>query len=309
MIVFEHVTKLYGTVIGLNDVSLDLPPGTYGLLGPNGAGKTTLLNLLCGQLRPTLGKVRLWGEPPWRNRALFRRVGVCPSQELLHRQVTGLEWVAFLCRLAGFDASEAARRAEQALERVGMAHKMRHPIGSYSKGMRQRTKLAQALAHDPELLVLDEPFDGLDPIGRYELTQLLKQWGKDRSLILASHILHEVEAVCGSFLLIHGARLLAEGTAEQIQQLLAEIPTELTVSCSDPMRLAAWCCQHELAVGVRREGQDRLRLTTQRPAELAIELPRWASENGVAIYELTPPGDTLQTLFNSLIRLYRGEVP
>ncbi len=307
MIEFEQVTKLYGAVIGVNDLSLRLAPGAYGLLGPNGAGKTTLLNLLCGQLRPTLGHVRVWGKPPWRNRQILRRIGLCPAQDLVLRHVSGWEWVTYLCRLHGFDSAEAARRAEWALEQVGMTARMRQPIGSYSKGMKQRTKLAQALAHEPDLLVLDEPFDGLDPIGRFELTQLLRQWTKQRSLIMASHILYEVEALCSSFLLIHGARLLAEGSAEEIQRLIVQIPTELTIHCDDPAELSAWCCQSQLADGIRREGDNQVRVSTRRPGELAMELPRWAIANRVAIYEITPPPDTLQTLFNSLVRLYRGE--
>ncbi len=172
MIRFEHVTKLYKTVIGVNDVSLDLAPGAYGLLGPNGSGKTTFINLIIGQLRPTIGSVRVFGQNPWSRSELLRRIGICPAIDVLLPNVTALDWVQYLVRLHGFDAAEATLRAKNALELVGMQHAMRRPIGTYSLGMRQRTKIAQAIAHDPELLILDEPFNGLDPVGRHELTEL-----------------------------------------------------------------------------------------------------------------------------------------
>jgi ABC-2 type transport system ATP-binding protein len=307
MLELNGVTKLYGTVIGVNDVTLQLPPGAYGLLGPNGAGKTTLLNLITGQLRPTKGHVRVFGGNPWNNHRLFRRLGICPAQELLYGNVSGLEWVEYLMVLQGFTRAEAARRAEEALVRVGMGHAMRRPIGSYSRGMRQRTKLAQAIAHDPELLILDEPFDGLDPIGRHDFTQLLRTWITDRSLILASHILHEVEAICPSFLLILNGRLLAFGSAEEVQYLLAGVPAELTVVCDRPNTLAALCWQEELADTVRCENAQQLRISTHRPAELAQRLPQWAIEHGILLHEVRTPEDALQTLFNSLIQLHRGE--
>ncbi|MHC4180214.1 MAG: ATP-binding cassette domain-containing protein, partial [Planctomycetota bacterium] len=156
MIELQHVTKLYGSVIGVNDVTLPLPPGAYGLLGPNGSGKSTLLNLITGQLRPTLGRVRTLDCRPWNNTKLLRRIGVCPEQDLLYTNVTGLDWVTYLLKLHGFGRAEAGRRAREALELVGLGDAMRGPIGAYSRGMRQRAKLAQVFAHDPELLILDE---------------------------------------------------------------------------------------------------------------------------------------------------------
>ena len=176
MIQLDHVTKLYGPVIGVNDVTLTLQQRAYGLLGPNGSGKSTLLNLITGQLRPTLGGVQVLGQDPRNNAAVFRRLGVCPEQDVLYGNVTAFQWVRYLLELHGFGRGDAAARAEAALTQVGMAHAMHRQIGGYSQGMRQRTKLAQALAHEPELLILDEPFNGLDPIGRHDMTVVLRNW-------------------------------------------------------------------------------------------------------------------------------------
>ena len=196
MIDLQHVTRLYGSVIGVNDMTLSLERGAYGLIGPNGSGKSTLLNLITGQLRPTLGTVRVFGARPFNNVDLFRRIGVCPEHEVLYTNVTGLDWVRYLLELHGFDRRAALARAERALDEVGMATAMRRQMGGYSRGMRQRTKLAQALAHDPELLVLDEPLSGLDPVARMRMTELLRRWvAGGKGLLFASHMLHEVEAI------------------------------------------------------------------------------------------------------------------
>ena len=217
MIELDGVSRLYKTVIGVNDISLSLDQGVYGLLGPNGSGKTTLINMILGQIKPTLGTVRLFGKNPWRRSKLLRRVGLCPALEFSYPRVTSLEWVSYLVQMHGFSRRDAVVRAKQALEMVSLDHVMNQPITEYSLGMRQRAKLAQAIAHDPELLILDEPFNGLDPVGRFEMTALLKKWSTEgRSLVLASHILHEVEAVNPSFLLIYGGRLLASGTLSLI---------------------------------------------------------------------------------------------
>jgi len=217
MIELRSVTKLYGSVIGINDVTMSLERKAYGLIGPNGSGKSTLLNLITGQLRPTLGSLQVLGCDPWNNRAMFRRIGVCPERDLLYHNVTGFRWVRYLLELNGFGRVEAARRAEAALDQVGLSEAMHRQMGGYSRGMRQRTKLAQALAHEPELLILDEPFNGLDPVGRRDMTEVLRRWiASGRGLLLASHILHEVEAVTDSFLMICNGRLLASGLAEEV---------------------------------------------------------------------------------------------
>jgi ABC-2 type transport system ATP-binding protein len=309
MIELRSVTKLYGTVIGVNDISLSLPKGAYGLVGPNGSGKTTLLNLITGQLRPTMGTVRVLGDSPWNRDHLLRLIGLCPSVDILYPNVTGLDWVRYLVELHGFGRREAARRAERTLEQVGLGSAMHRAMGTYSLGMRQRAKLAQAFAHDPELLILDEPFNGLDPIARHEMTEVLRTWNKSgRSLILASHILHEVEAISPSFLLIRGGRLLASGPPEEIHSLLADVPNEIRIRCNQPAILAGWLIDSELADSIRFEDEGRELLVSSRsPLAIFERLPRCLGELGIRVDEMRSADDSLQRLFSSLMRIHRGE--
>jgi ABC-2 type transport system ATP-binding protein len=309
MIDLNSVTKLYGTVIGVNDISLQLGPGAHGLLGPNGSGKTTFLNLITGQLRPTRGRVRMFGESPWDNPRLYRRIGICPSFEGLYAEITARDWVTYMLRLQGFSYSEANRRALEALEIVGMTASMHRTMGTYSRGMRQRTKLAQAIAHEPELLILDEPFNGLDPVGRHEITMLLKDWVKNGgSLIIASHILYEVETLATSFLLVSGGRLLASGTPEEVHSLLTNLPNEFVIRGDGLRELSQRLIEEELVDSIRLEGSDRLTVTTHQPSALTARLPEWNNGEGIRIIELSSGDDTLQALFTTLMRIHRGEL-
>jgi len=304
---FNNVTKLYGTVIGVNDVSLNLKPGAHGLLGPNGAGKTTFLNLITGQLRPTLGSIRVFGGNPWNNADMLRRIGVSPGDEAMYSNVSGLEWVRFLMELHGFKRREAEQRAVWALERLDMAAAMKRPIGSYSRGMRQRTKLAQAIAHEPELLILDEPFNGLDPVGRHVVTELLRAWTeRGGSLLLASHILHEVEAISPSFLLVCGGRLLASGTAEEVNALLADVPNRIQIDCNQPRALARRMLDEDVVEAIEYDGPERLTVATRCPLSIYNRLPEWAAEDGMEIREVRSADESLQNLFDSLMRVHRG---
>ena len=309
MIQLENVTKLYGTVIGVNDLNMSLAPGAYGLVGPNGAGKTTLLNLITGQLRPTIGRVRVLGHSPWNRDALLRQIGLCPAVDVLYSNVSALEWVSYLVELHGFSRREARQRAESSLDAVGMRNAMRRAMGTYSLGMRQRTKLAQAFAHDPSLLILDEPFNGLDPIGRHEMTEVLRNWVRDgRSLILASHILHEVEAVSPSFLLIRGGRLLASGPPDELHSLLTDVPNEIHVRCDNPPLLARQFVDSGLVESIRFVEEGRVLLvTTRSPVAIFEQMPAWLEKLGVHVQELRSTDDSLQRLFSSLMRMHRGE--
>lgn len=310
MIRFSNVTKLYKTVIGVNDISLDLSPGAYGLLGPNGSGKTTFINLILGQLRPTLGEVLVFGEDPWRRGNLLRRIGLCPAVDVLLPNVNALEWVQYLVRLHGFTAADAARRAAEALEVVGMTHAMRRPIGSYSLGMRQRCKIAQAIAHDPELLILDEPFNGLDPVGRHELSDLFVAWiARGKSFLMASHLLHEVEAVRPSLLLISGGRLLASGTPEEVRSMLTDLPSEVHLRVDRPRELAAILCGIDGVETVRvHPNGDEISVLTRRLATLSQRLPEIASGGRFRIDEVRSGRESLQGLFVDLMRRHRGEI-
>jgi ABC-2 type transport system ATP-binding protein len=308
MIELRNVTKLYGKVIGVNDFTLSLQPGAYGLLGPNGSGKSTLLNLITGQLWPTLGSVQVLGQSPRNNAALFRRLGYCPGSEGLYANVSGLDWVTYLQRLQGMSATEAQTAAASALNTVGMEQAMHRPISSYSRGMRQRTKLAQAIAHDPDFLILDEPFNGLDPIGRHELTEVLRALiHRGKSMLFASHLLHEIESITQSFLLICGGRLLASGTAEEVHAMMAGIPNEVTMRCTDPHRLASLLLHERLADSIRI-ADNVLTISTERPSLLYEKLPGWLADCGVHVFEMHSADESLQALFNSLMKMHRGEL-
>ncbi len=308
MIELNGVTKLYKSVIGVNEICLALPRGAHGLLGPNGSGKSTLINLITGQLRPTIGRVQVFGQRPWNNRGVLRRIGLCPEQDVLYPNVTGLEWVSYLLELYGFGRSEARRRAEEALERVGLAPAMHRKVGEYSRGMRQRAKLAQAIAHEPELLILDEPFNGLDPVGRHALTELLREWVHlGRSVLLASHILYEVEAITHSFLLIYGSRLLAVGSADEMQEVLADLSSEIRIRTNDPRRLAQRLVEQGAVESVRLgDDPQSLVVSTRKPAMLYGRMAEWLDSSGIEIYELRSADDSLQSLFSSLVRIRRG---
>jgi ABC-2 type transport system ATP-binding protein len=310
MIELQSVTKLYGTVIGVNEITLSLAPGAYGLLGPNGSGKTTLLNLITGQLRPTIGRVTVMGQSPWNRDDLLRQIGLCPAVDVLYPNVSAFEWVSYLVELHGISRVDAAEAAAMALDQVGMSGAMNRPMGTYSLGMRQRTKLAQAFAHQPKLLILDEPFNGLDPIGRHEMTMVLRDWIRNgRSLILASHILHEVEAISPSFLLIRGGRLLASGTPDEVHTMLAEVPNEIRIRCDKPRELSQLLVAEGLVDSLRvdDDGQSIV-AATRNPRSVYEQLPKWIDRLDLHVHEMRSGDDSLHNLFSSLMRMHRGEL-
>lgn len=307
LIELTNVTRLYGIVIGVNDITLSLPNGAHGLLGPNGAGKSTLLNLITGQLRPTIGSVRVLGFPPRRSPELLRRLGYLPGSEGMYADVSALEWVTYLTRIQGFDRGAAKRLALQALERVQLTEHMHRKISTFSRGMRQRTRLAQAIAHEPEFLILDEPFSGLDPIARHAMTTLLQQWiAEGRSLLISSHVLHEIESLTRSFLLISGGRLLASGSTEEISSLLIDIPSEVRLRVGAARQLAAEMLNLELAESIRIAAADELIVTTRSALLLGQFLRCVVSEGRYLITEMRASDDSLQDVFNSLMKIHRG---
>ncbi|MFM7206046.1 MAG: ABC transporter ATP-binding protein [Planctomycetaceae bacterium] len=305
MIEIRNLTKFYGSVIGVNDVTVDLSAGAHGLLGPNGAGKTTFLGLVTGQLRPSMGCVRVFGMLPFGNPRVLRRVGYCPAADLGDRSSTPREWVTYLVRLSGFAASAAAARAEEALERVGLGEAAARPLATLSKGMRQRAKLAGAIAHDPDLLVLDEPFVGLDPVARHDLVEMVREWSRSRSLIVASHLLHEVEALDAGLAVILGGRLVASGTAAEIRGLVDALPAEVRVRCSAPRRFAEIACGVGGVEGVRIE-DGVVVVETRRPEGVLAEAVPRAVDEQLGVTEVVPADRSLEGIFGQLVRLHRG---
>jgi ABC-2 type transport system ATP-binding protein len=298
-----QLSKWYGQVIGLNDVSVRVPPGITGLLGPNGAGKSTFMKLMTGQLKPSKGGITVLGQPIWNNPEIYFRIGFCPEQDAFYERMTGHEWVTALVRLNGYDEHAAAAAARLALERVDLVSAADKKIGAYSKGMRQRVKLAQAIVHDPELLILDEPLSGMDPIARRKTIRMIKDWARaGKSIIVSSHILHEVEAMTSNILLINNGRILAEGDVHQIRDLIDEHPHTVYVRAQDPRALARRFLAEDDVLSLRFEDRAVI-VQTARPDAFYGRLTALAASGELgAIDEVTSPDDNLQAVFQYLVK-------
>lgn len=299
----DHASKWYGQVIGLNDVTSSIPAGVTGLLGPNGAGKSTFMKLMTGQLSPSKGTVTVLGEPVWRNPALYQRLGFCPEQDAFYERMTGLDWVTALVRLNGLGEVAAADRARRALELVDLSDASHKKIGAYSKGMRQRVKLAQALAHDPELLILDEPLAGMDPIARRRTIKLIRDWGRGgRSVIVSSHVLHEIELMTSNVLLISQGRILAEGDIHHIRDLIDEHPHTVHIRADYPRELARAFLSADDVLSLRFEEQAVV-VQTAKPDTFYARLTAIAASGELGtIHEVTSPDDNLQAVFKYLVK-------
>jgi len=299
----DRLSKWYGQVIGLNDVTVAVPPGITGLLGPNGAGKSTFMKLITGQLKPSKGSVRVLGEPIWGNPALYFRIGFCPEQDAFYERMTGLEWITALVRLNGFSETEAANAAKAALDQVDLMPAADKKIGAYSKGMRQRVKMAQALVHDPELLILDEPLSGMDPIMRRKTIRLIKEWARaGKSVLVSSHILHEIEAMTSNILLVHNGRILAEGNVHQIRDLIDEHPHTVYIKADDPRELARRFLADDNMLSLKFD-PGALIIQTAKPDLFYARLTELAASGEAgAVDEVTSPDDNLQAVFQYLVK-------
>jgi ABC-2 type transport system ATP-binding protein len=303
MITTEHLSKWYGQVSGLNDVTVTVPTGITGLLGPNGAGKSTFMKLVTGQLKPSKGTVKILGEPIWGNPALYHRIGFCPEQDAFYDRMTGLAWVTALVTLNGLEPDAAAAAARRAIEAVDLLDAADKKIGAYSKGMRQRIKMAQALAHDPEVLILDEPLSGMDPLMRRRTIRLIRDWGRSgKSVLVSSHILHEIESMTSNILLINNGRILAEGNVHQIRELIDTHPHSVFIRAEDPKALARALLVEDGVISMRFE-PGAMVVETARPDAFYARLTDMAAsgEAGV-IDEVTSPDDNLQAVFKYLVK-------
>jgi ABC-2 type transport system ATP-binding protein len=287
----------------LNDVTVTVPPGITGLLGPNGAGKSTFMKLVTGQLKPSKGQIRVLGEPIWGNPALYFRIGFCPEQDSFYERMTGLDWVTALVRLNGLSTDEATAAATRALETVDLMDAANKKIGAYSKGMRQRVKLAQAIVHDPELLILDEPLTGMDPLMRRRTIRLIKDWARaGKSVLVSSHVLHEIESMTSNILLINNGRILAEGNVHQIRDLIDTHPHTVYIRANEPRGLARSILAEDGVISLRFE-PGAVIVETARPDSFYARLTEMAAtgEAGV-IDEVTSPDDNLQAVFKYLVK-------
>jgi ABC-2 type transport system ATP-binding protein len=303
VVVAAQLSKWYGQIIGVNDVSVSIPTGVTGLLGPNGAGKSTFMKLMTGQLRPSKGTVTVLGRPAWGDPSVFVDVGFCPEQDAFYERMTGLEWVRALVRLNGLSEKAADEAARRALEAVDLLEAANKKIGAYSKGMRQRVKLAQAIVHDPRLLILDEPLAGMDPIGRRKTIRMIREWARaGKSIIVSSHILHEIEAMTQNILLVNNGRILAEGNVHQIRDLIDEHPHTVHIKGADPRALAREFLAYPDVLSLRFE-TGAVVVETARPDEFYARLTELAASGTFGgIDEITSPDDNLQAVFAYLVK-------
>lgn len=303
IIAFHEVSKWYGNVIGINKLDLHISAGVTGLLGPNGAGKSTLLQLATGQLYPTQGLVQVLGQDVWNNPSLNTRIGLCPEQDAFYEWMTGWDFVHTSARLAGMSRSDARAAAADTIEAVSMTKHKNRRIGGYSKGMRQRTKMAQALVHDPQVLFLDEPLTGTDPVARRDLMNIIQRLGSEgKSILVSSHVLHEIQSLTPNIVLLNHGRLLAQGHVRQIRDLIDKHPHHIVLISEQARPLAskllAWSDVEGLHILPEEKG---LIVETHSPDQFYSRLPELSLEGGTAIQEVYSDDDNLEAVFKYLV--------
>jgi ABC-2 type transport system ATP-binding protein len=299
-IVLERVSRWYGNVVAVNDITFALGAGVTGLLGPNGAGKTTILHMLAGLLKPSAGRVSVGGQPAWRNPEVYRSIGLVPEREAVQAFLTGREFVEMAARLQSLPDPAAA--AAKAIATVDLEAAADRTVGTYSKGMRQRVKIAAALVHEPSILLLDEPFNGMDPRQRIHMIALLRSMADaGRAILFSSHILEEVERVADSILVVYAGRLAAAGDFRSIRRLMTDRPHTFTVRSSDDRRLAAALMADESVFGVEL-ADGRLAVRTAAYEAFTRSLPRIAQRSEVTLFEVAPTDDSLESVFSYLVR-------
>jgi len=296
---FRQVSKWYRQVSALIEVSAAIGPGVTGLVGQNGAGKTTLLKLAAGLLRPSLGEVRVCGESP-RAPAARRRLGFCPDIDRFYEGLSGRTFVTWMLRLQGYSRASAGRTASAMLQQLGLAHAMDRKIAGYSLGMRQRVNLAQALAHEPEVVVLDEPLTGLDPVARHDIGELVRELGRRGVVVVvSSHVLHELEHVADHFVLMHQGRVTAEGNLRQLREQLADRPREVMVRGPDARGLASRLSQIEQVERIEI-GATGITIAV-RGAGVFEQLTAIGAEPGDLVHEIRVLDDSLEAVFGYLV--------
>lgn len=303
MIEIQNASRWYGQVIGVNDISCSIEPGITALLGMNGAGKSTLLRLITGQLRPTTGEVRVFGQQPFGNPEVFKHLGYCPEIDNFYEYMSGFDFVVYMARLSGVDNSEAKRRAKEVIEQVGMADRAHRKIKGYSKGMRQRIKLAQAMIHDPSIILLDEPLNGLDPVGRHEFLAVLGYLvNQGKTILVSSHILYEVEQMTRSILLLHRGRLLATGDLRVIRELLDKYPHKVRIETDTPREVAAKLTAVANVVSAKIDDRSSfIELEVKDPNLFYDQLSKLVLEQNITIRSFSSPDNNLESVFQYLV--------
>src|SRR5664280_1783703 len=303
LITFANVSRFYGEVLGVNKVSLTIPPGVTSLVGPNGSGKTTLMNLMTGLIRPSQGEISVLGISPEDPEHLCRAVGYCAHFDNYPKGLTGYQFIYSYLRVFGMSHEECDRRTMAALETVGLSDARNRQVAAYSKGMRQRIKLAQAMAHDPQVVVLDEPLNGLDPLARSEAIALFRQWGEQgRHVIVSSHILHEVDQISDQVILLSQGYVVAEGQIQDVRSQVKDQPMQILVRCDRPGMLAARLFQQEQVVEAKIHADGKgLLLRTKDADSFYLLLNRVILDSGLEVESVAPADDDVNSVYQYLI--------
>jgi ABC-2 type transport system ATP-binding protein len=303
LIIFDNVSKFYGEILGVNRVNLQIAPGITSLVGPNGAGKSTLMNLMTGLLRPTRGTITLVGIPTDQPDRLFRKVGYCTQFDSFPRGLTGREFLNAFLLVHGYDSKRANQLSQLALERVNLVDAADRKVAGYSKGMRQRIRLAQAIAHEPVVLILDEPLNGLDPMVRSETIALFRRLASEGlHLIISSHILHEVDMMSDRVVLLNNGYIVAEGNIHGVRDEMEEHPMQILIRCDQPAKLAAYVFAQDHVVEARLHDDRRGLFVKTRDADgFYLMLNRAVADGEINLESITPVDDDLSAVYQYLI--------
>ncbi|MEV7211950.1 ABC transporter ATP-binding protein [Kitasatospora cineracea] len=301
VITIDKVSRWFGNVVAVNDVTMTIGPGITGLLGPNGAGKSTLIHMMSGFLAPSSGTVALDGTPIWRNQQVYREIGLVPEKESMYDYLTGWEFVLANAELHGL--ADAGAAAERALALVEMEYAQDRQTGTYSKGMKQRVKMASALVHDPSVLLLDEPFNGMDPRQRLHLMELLRRFGADgRTVLFSSHILEEVEQLARHIEVVVAGRHAASGDFREIRRLMTDRPHRYLVRSSDDRQLASALIADGSTAGIELDAAEKaLRIQAIDFQGFTTLLPKVARQAGIRLYTVSPADESLESVFSYLV--------
>ena len=303
LIIFDNVSKFYGEILGVNRVNLQIAPGITSLVGPNGAGKSTLMNLMTGLLRPTRGSISLLGIPTDEPERLFRKVGYCTQFDSFPRGVTGREFLNSFLLVHGYDRKRVNELSQLALQRVNLVEAADRKVAGYSKGMRQRIRLAQSIAHQPAVLILDEPLNGLDPMVRAETIALFRKLASEGlHLIISSHILHEVDMMSDRVVLLNNGYIVAEGNIHGVRDEMEEHPMQILIRCDDPAKLAAYVFAQDHVVEARLHDDRRgLFIKTRDADRFYLMLNHAVAEGKVSVESIAPVDDDLSAVYQYLI--------
>jgi ABC-2 type transport system ATP-binding protein len=300
VVVADRCSKWYGHVLGVSDVSWQLRGGVIGLLGPNGAGKSTLIKMMAGLLRPSRGTLTVHGKDPFADVGVRRRIGYAPEHENTWDELTALELVTYMARLAGVDRAHAARAAKDALAQMGMTDAMHRRVRGFSKGMRQRTKLATAIAHDPDFLLLDEPLTGVDPVARVDIVERIRKLAAaGKTVVVSSHVLYEIEALTSEIVVIYRGQLLAEGNVYEIRKLIDRHPHRIRIECDRPRDVASALAAHDHVARIVFE-RSGLVVETRDPDRCYDELAAAILDRDVQVTSLSSPDNNLGAVFEYL---------